>query len=550
MIVIEKIRSSLSLKVLLICSFILLCTLSITFYFFQSRQEDLLLRQVESQAKILFKQIVLTRRWVADHGGIFVEKLPWVKKNVYLKNSEIVDISGKRYIKENPAYVTRQLSEYSKEEGLYWFHITSLKLVNPANAPDEFERDALTRFERGEAKELSKIEYINGSRYYRYIAPLYVEASCITCHRGYAIGSVRGAISVTIPVEHLFKKMKSLKTEMVMAAFIISLILLSILFFSIRAMAIVPIRRLKYLISDYPNIDQRNIKIPSKDEIGALYKAFFKMREELEKYHKTLHKKISEATKELQETNKKLFEANIRYRELSKRKSDFISNISHELRTPLTSIKGAIDYLRTKIEYLSKNSSSCDADEIKGFIEIIKSNTERLIKMVNDSLDLEKIESGRLDLHIEELDLSYVIHDTINTFRPIFEERSIYTELDLEEPMLALADEDKIRQVLNNLISNILEHCPSNDIVKIEGYTTGDWVVVRITDNGPGIPSQFQKRVFDKFFKGPRGGTGLGLAICKSIIEAHNGEIGVISAGSKGSTFYFKLPRVKISNEV
>ncbi len=535
---------------LLICSLILLCTLTLTFYFFQSRQEKLLLNQVESQAKILFKQIVLTRRWVADHGGIFVEKLPWVKKNVYLKNSEIVDISGKRYIKENPAYVTRQLSEYSKEEGLYWFHITSLKLVNPANAPDDFERAALIKFEKGEAKELSKIEYINGSRYYRYIAPLYVEASCITCHPGYAIGSVRGAISVTLPVEHLFDKMSSLKREMVIATFIISIILLTILFYSIRAMAIVPIRRLRDLISDYPNLNPKALKIPSKDEIGSLYKAFFRMRDDLERYHKTLHQKITEATRELQEANKKLYEANIRYRELSKRKSDFISNISHELRTPLTSIKGATDYLKSKFNYLSNDPSKCNIDEIKSFIEIIKSNTERLIKMVNDSLDLEKIESGRLDLHIEELDLSYVIHDTINTFRPIFEERSITTELDLEEPIMAYADEDKIRQVLNNLLSNVLEHCPSNNRVKIEGYTTGDWAIVRITDNGPGIPSQLQKRIFEKFFKGPRGGTGLGLAICKSIIEALNGEIGVISTGGKGSTFYFKLPRVKAENEV
>ncbi len=547
---VNKVRSSLSLKVLLICSLILFCTLSITFYFFQSKQKDLLLQQVESQAKILFKQIVLTRRWVADHGGIFVEKLPWVKRNVYLKNSEIVDISGKRYIKENPAYVTRQLSEYSKEEGLYWFHITSLNLVNPANAPDEFERYALVKFDQGQAKELSKIEYIDGMRYYRYIAPLYVEASCIPCHKGYAIGSVRGAISVTIPVEHLFRKMSSLKKEMAIAAFIISTILLGILFLSIRAMAIVPIKKLKRLISEYPKLESKNLKIPSKDEIGALYKAFFQMREELEKYHKTLHQKITEATKELQEANRKLFEANIRYRELSKRKSDFISSISHELRTPLTSIKGAIDYLQTKIQFISEEHTSCNAEEIKGFVDIIKSNTERLIKMVNDSLDLEKIESGRLDLHIEELDLSYVIHDTINTFRPIFEERSICTELRIEEPMLAYADEDKIRQVLNNLLSNIIEHCPSNDIVRVEGYSTGDWVVVRITDNGPGIPSQFQKKIFEKFFKGPRGGTGLGLAICKSIIEAHNGEIGVISTGGRGSTFYFKLPRVKLENEV
>ncbi len=540
---VRYIKKSLSLKVLFICAVILIFTLSVTFYFLQSRQKELLLNQVDSQAKILFKQIVLTRRWVADHGGIFVEKLPWVKKNVYLKNSEIVDITGKRYVKENPAYVTRQLSEYSKHEGLYWFHITSLKLVNPSNAPDAFERKALKMFESGEAKEFSKIEYIDGARYYRYIAPLYVETACITCHPGYSIGSVRGAISVTLPVEHLFKKMSVLNREMIVAGLIISSLLLLILFYSIRAMAIVPIVRLRKLISGYPDIRATEKVTSSEDEIGDLYRAFFRMKEELEQYHRTLHDKIKEATSELQRTNQKLLEANRLYRELSKRKSDFISNISHELRTPLTSIKGAIDYLRSRFSQ-KISSEQCDVDEVKGFIEIIKANTERLIKMVNDSLDLEKIESGRLDINIEELDLSYLINDTINSFHPMFKERAISVETDLEQPIMAYVDEDRIRQVLNNLLSNIIEHCPVSTEVKIEGYNSGDWAVVRITDNGPGIPSSMQNKVFDKFFKGPRGGTGLGLAICKSIIEAHNGEIGVISQGI-GSTFYFKIPRVK-----
>ncbi len=540
---VRYIKKSLSLKVLFICAVILIFTLSVTFYFLQSRQKELLLNQVDSQAKILFKQIVLTRRWVADHGGIFVEKLPWVKKNVYLKNSEIEDITGKKYVKENPAYVTRQLSEYSKQEGLYWFHITSLKLVNPSNAPDDFERKALKMFESGEAKEFAKIQYIDGARYYRYIAPLYVETACITCHPGYSIGSVRGAISVTLPVEHLFKKMSALNREMIVAGLVISSLLLLILLYSIRAMAIVPIVRLRKLISDYPDIKPTYKVISSEDEIGDLYRAFFRMKEELEQYHRTLHEKIKEATSELQKTNQKLLEANRLYRELSRRKSDFISNISHELRTPLTSIKGAIDYLKSRFSQ-KIGSEQCDIDEVKGFIEIIRTNTERLIKMVNDSLDLEKIESGRLDINIEELDLFYLINDTINSFRPMFKERAISIETELEQPIMAYADEDRIRQVLNNILSNIIEHCPVSTEVKIEGYNSGDWAVVRITDNGPGIAASLQNKVFDKFFKGPRGGTGLGLAICKSIIQAHNGEIGVLSQG-RGSTFYFKIPRVK-----
>ncbi|RMG73482.1 MAG: DUF3365 domain-containing protein [Nitrospirae bacterium] len=537
------IKKSLSLKVLIICALLLFFTLSVAFYFLKSRQESLLMEQVQSQAKILFKQIVLTRRWVADHGGIFVEKLPWVKKNIYLKDSEIMDVSGKRYIKENPAYVTRQLSEYSKQEGLYWFHITSLKLVNPANAPDEFERKALRMFERGEADELSKIEYVDGARYYRYIAPLYVESACISCHPGYGLGSVRGGISVTLPVEHLYKKMARLNREMIVAGLIISFLLLAILFFSIRAMAISPIVKLKKQISRYPEsrLDERSLM--AEDEIGELYRAFQKMAEEIQQYHSSLKDKIKEATQELQRTNQKLLEANRLYRQLSQRKSDFISNISHELRTPLTSIKGAVDYLHTRLSTQSPPQRLKD-EEMRNFVEIIRSNTQRLIKMVECSLDLEKIESGRLDMEFSDLDLAGTIDDTINSFRPLFNERSISVETEIERPILVHADEDRIRQVLNNLLGNILEHCPACSRVKVEGYCSGDWAVVKISDNGPGIPSSLKERIFDKFVKGPRGGTGLGLSICKSIIEAHNGEIGLLNQ-KEGSTFYFKIPRIK-----
>ncbi|RMG03617.1 MAG: DUF3365 domain-containing protein, partial [Nitrospirae bacterium] len=165
-----RIGHTLGGRIVIVSLISLLLTFSITFYLLEKGHEKLILEQVESQARVLFKQIVLTRRWIADHGGIFVEKLPWVKKNPYLKDPEVVDIEGKRYVKENPAYVTRQLSEYSKKEGLFWFHITSLKLVNPSNAPDLTEKRALIEFERKGADEFQSIETRGGTRIYRYIA--------------------------------------------------------------------------------------------------------------------------------------------------------------------------------------------------------------------------------------------------------------------------------------------------------------------------------------------------------------------------------------------
>lgn len=542
------IRSSLNLKVLLVTGVILVSTIGMTFYVLGKRHERLLLEQMKTPARILFRQVVLTRRWIADHGGIFVEKLPWVKRNPYLKDGEIVDIEGRRYVKENPAYVTRELSEYSKREGIYWFHITSLNLVNPANAPDDFEREALRRFEAEGLEELTTIERVEGVQYFRYIAPLYVEPPCLECHRGYRIGDIRGAISVTIPVNNLFTHIDENRRDMLVATFVISAVLLLALFLSLRRMVITPVSRLREAIEDF----SRGRAVPDsrlqtvEDEIGALYRAFTEMRETIDRYQEGLRERIKEATEELQQSNRRLVEASRQYKELSNRKSEFITNISHELRTPLTAIKGAIDYISTKLSRLKDEAVDSGVDDVFTFLGIIRSNAERLVRMVNDTLDIEKIESGRVKFHFAELELGHVIDDVIAETVPLLDDKGIVVSKDVEEGLYILADEDRIRQVLLNLITNAVQHSPEGSEIGVEGYLTGDWVVVRITDRGPGIKPEEQKRVFEKFYKGSPGGTGLGLAISKSIVEGHRGEIGVVSDGVNGSIFYFKLPALRV----
>jgi len=140
-------RLNLSLKYILSTTVILLAVMGITLGIISIRHEELVMEQMKIQAKALFQQIVITRRWIADHGGVFVEKLPWVEANPYLKNSHIIDREGKKYVRENPAMVTKQLSQYAQKDKLYSFHITSLKLMNPENKPDAFEESALRVFD-------------------------------------------------------------------------------------------------------------------------------------------------------------------------------------------------------------------------------------------------------------------------------------------------------------------------------------------------------------------------------------------------------------------
>jgi signal transduction histidine kinase len=409
--------------------------------------------------------------------------------------------------------VTKELSNYAKEKGLFWFHITSLKLINPENAPDDFEKMALSEFETQNIKEVSKVEKIDESYYYRYIAPLYVEKPCLKCHshQGYGIGDVRGAISVLIMVLYLMMK------ELVLR----------------------PVRQLKSSINDFAVGNKTEThRVRTGDELEDLCDSFADMSKSLTEYHTDLEGKIRTATKNLEDVNARLSE-------LNEKKSDFIAKISHELRTPMTSIKGAMDYISSKISMISSNNK--DSEDLTEFLDVIKNNADRLVRLVNATLDLERIESGGFVLHFSQVDLLTLIKEVIISFESITSEKNITFELKGSPKILITVDEDRIRQVLINIILNALQISPDNSEIHIATIESGNEVTVFIHDEGPGIPATIHEKIFDKFYTiGKRHGTGLGLAICKGIIEAHGGKIGVLSKEEeKGTTFYFNLPRKK-----
>jgi diguanylate cyclase (GGDEF)-like protein len=162
------------------------------------------------QARIVFNTIVLMRKWNAHYGGVFVEKRAGVESNPYLEHPDIRVTDGRVFTLRNPALMTRELSEYAGKDGLYTFHITSLKLMNPHNKPDAFEEKALRQFEGGNVREVYLTEQINNRTYFRYMAPLQVEEDCLQCHRkqNYVLGDVRGGISITFNIEDLQRKLR------------------------------------------------------------------------------------------------------------------------------------------------------------------------------------------------------------------------------------------------------------------------------------------------------------------------------------------------------
>lgn len=532
----RALKLSLSLKFIIGVAIVLAVTTGTSIHYINENHKKLVVEQIDQQARALFRQIVLTRKWISDHGGVFVERMPWKEPSPYLSDPEIIDTHGKKYVRQSPAMVTKELSKYAREKGLYWFHITSLKLINPENAPDEFERAALKEFETKGTRESTKIEKVNSSYFYRYIAPLYIEETCLKCHshQGYRPGDVRGAISVTVPMDSALVMINSGRRDLIITSSVTIGILMIVLFIMMKELVIRPVNELKSSIEDFSKgRKSRTAPVSTGDELEDLSNSFVDMSRALSDYHEDLEDKVQKATSGLEEANMKLVE-------LNEKKSDFIAKISHELRTPMTSIKGAMDYISVKLARDSR-----DAGELTEFLDVIKNNADRLIRLVNDTLDLERIESGMFDLHYSEVDLLSLIKDVAISFQSLAGDKNITFRITATPGILVDADEDRIRQVLINLVSNALKYGPDNSEIQMSVTANKDSVTVYIKDEGPGIPDDIQGKIFDKFYTiGKRHGTGLGLAICKGIIESHKGEINVLSnEGDGNNTFYFRLPR-------
>lgn len=240
-------------------------------------------------------------------------------------------------------------------------------------------------------------------------------------------------------------------------------------------------------------------------------------------------------------TEKKRYER--RLKDLDKMKSDFVSNVSHELRTPLTSIKGSVDNM------LDGLTGLLNEKQIR-YLARIKSNTDRLSRLINDLLDLSRIEAGRIEVRPATLLLTALAEEVAEHLKPLAAEKLIRIEVPSPDPEVTVwADRDKVTQVLMNLIGNAVKFTPQDGKVTVAIEKNGnDYVQISIADTGPGILPEEANKIFSKFYqvdnidKQKPKGSGLGLAISKALVEMHGGKIWVESEVGRGSTFHFTLP--------
>jgi signal transduction histidine kinase len=297
-----------------------------------------------------------------------------------------------------------------------------------------------------------------------------------------------------------------------------SVVLALLLGFALSWSLIEPLRRTEERLAEIAAGDfSRHVQIPNRDEIGVLAANVNRMNDELGRLYREL------------ET-------------VSRHKSDFLANMSHELRTPLNAIIGFSEVLREEM-FGALNERQ------RAYVDDVLKAGRHLLSLINDVLDLAKIEAGRMELKFSEVSIPDVLRSGVTMHGERASRGGIALELAMEPDEITVqADERRVRQVVFNLLSNAIKFTPREGRVDVSARLTDGVVEVAVTDTGPGIPPDDLDRIFEEFEQGARSpgngadGTGLGLPLSRKFVELHGGRLWVESTVGAGSTFRFTLP--------
>lgn len=488
--------------------------------------------QMVTQARVLTRQIILTRQWVSDSQGIFIRADSPGARGGGEFYSDLLFTERGTLQRFTPSMVTKRLSLYSYSQNLYRFRLAGLTPMNPENRPDEFEMAAIEDFARTGSEEYYTLVTKEGEAAFQYSAPLYVDEACLSCHKNYTRGTISGCLSVYLPAQHVLDTLGHGRLQLFASALTLIVLTVLTLYFLVRHLVLRPLGLLEGMADgisrgEFPG----EVRINSGDEMERLGRALRVMSGKLEEGRTRLEEKVKSATGDLARANEEL-------KTLDRLKTEFLATMSHELRSPLTSIRGGLDYLR-------RTESLPDRQD---YLRIMDKNLRRLVHLVTDIFDITRIEAEKMTWNFAPSDLSELIEEITQIMAPQAEAASVRLEFTPCEPILARIDLERIEQVLVNLTDNAIKYSPHGETVRFELIRDKEEIRVMVLDRGPGVSLEDREIIFKKFHTAPSsgrdnkpGGTGLGLAICAQIVKAHGGRIWVEDNPLGGSVFTFSL---------
>jgi two-component system, NarL family, sensor histidine kinase BarA len=387
---------------------------------------------------------------------------------------------------------------------------------------------------------------------FHYYGAIRAQQSCVDCHNRRAAtagltgpplqeGDLMAVVKVTLSTKAIETGAHMNRALLLSFALLTAILIMTGSYLIIRYVVVKPVKHLK-AVSDAIAANQLNVRseIHTGDEFEDLSDAFNRMVRHLmdaQEEQKKLNADLDGRLDELARANMALYESD-------KAKGDFLSMVSHELRTPLHGIIGFSDVLLSSASPLTEKQARWVAN--------IKTSGQQLLTMINDLLDLAKIEAGKMDLRPEEISVPDFCEALLPGFRLPAERKHIDLRTQYD-PQLGPIKQDagKLRQILTNLLSNAIKFTPESGRVTLRAAADGDWAVFTVADTGVGIPTDEQERVFEKFRQAARStltreheGTGLGLSIVRELCGLLGGEVSLQSDLGRGSTFTVRLPRV------
>ena len=260
----------------------------------------------------------------------------------------------------------------------------------------------------------------------------------------------------------------------------------------------------------------------------------------IESQNQALAGQVDARTAELRESNMRLAAANLELLELDKLRSAVLSNVSHELRTPLTGILGSAQNLR---DGLAGGLTQAQQD----YVGMIEKDSARLIRVVNELLEWGRLQAGHIELHRSTVPLQSMVDEVAALLRPIADRKGVEITMQAGDPALRVhADQDKLKQIVINLVDNAVKFSPSQARVDVRVEASRQMVQVLVEDRGPGVPPEDRPHLFERFYRGHGdqvvAGSGLGLAIAKNLARLHGGDITLRPGASQGSVFILCLP--------